>query len=45
MTTPYPSGPVDSDACKRFDVWPYDVVVLEGTIERGREDPLVVINH
>ena len=43
---PVPSGPVDDKVCDRWDVWPYDVVLLDGDgKEKGRVDPLVVINH
>jgi hypothetical protein len=43
---PVSSGPIDAAVCDRFDVWPYDIVVLNGKgEEKGREDPLVVINY
>jgi hypothetical protein len=43
---PVPSGTIDATACDRFDVWPYDIVVLnEKGEEKGREDPLLVINY
>jgi hypothetical protein len=43
---PVSSGPIDEMVCDRFDVWPYDVVLLDGSgKEMGREDPLVVINY
>jgi hypothetical protein len=48
--TEVPSGLVNDKVCSRFDVWPYDVILFDGTDkdnpkEMGREDPLVVINH
>ena len=43
---PVASGPVDDKVCDKWDVWPYDVVLLDGDgSEKGRLDPLVVINH
>ena len=44
--SPVSSGPVDGQACDRWDVWPYDVVLFNAAgMEKGRVDPLVVINH
>lgn len=43
---PVESGAVNDKVCSKYDVWPYDVVLLKNaTTEKGREDPLVVINY
>jgi hypothetical protein len=40
------SGQVDGAVCKRWDNWPYDVILFDNSNqEKGRLDPLVVINH
>ena len=43
---PVDSGPADEKVCVKWDVWPYDVILFDGSgVEKGREDPLVVFNH
>jgi len=40
------SGAVDGAICKRWDTWPYDIILhdAQGAV-KGRLDPLLVINH